>query len=121
MQTYMNKVTTVDTKAKTNIIDILVFLIVTLRFCYPLNALFGGQLGYTLFYGLYLLFLMFSTFNIKSYLFKFLKETIVLILLLLVVILRSLLASRINFGFYEPLNMAIMITNMIIAYINLRN
>lgn len=99
-----------------SILGIIVILIVSLRFCYPLNALLGDTFGYVIYYGLYISFLFMAVLSVNGYLREFINDLWIVFAFLLTIIVRSLLAGRLGFDFWDPLKMTLNITNIIVAY-----
>jgi len=110
-----NANSSINLNPKLSITDIIILIIVFIRFCDPLNLVFNTTGVYAIYYGLFFVFLFQMLLNKSSYFIELLKCTWILILFIVVITLRSYFAGNLSFGFSDPMKMIILFFNMIIA------
>src|SRR5690606_7185835 len=94
-----NANSSINLNPKLSITDIIILIIVFIRFCDPLNLVFNTTGVYAIYYGLFFVFLFQMLLNKSSYFIELLKCTWILILFIVVITLRSYFAGNLSFGF----------------------
>lgn len=106
----------IDERKGLTLLELMILVLIFVRFCDPLNLFFGQSGVYLIYYGLYFSLMIMLFFYRTSFYIDLFKTAWLLILLAVIIFIRSYTAGNMAFGFSDPLRMLLHLFNLLIAY-----